>query len=249
MRRWTSRLLSAAQALALVAALWPVGAAVAQRPRVRLDRIECFAYSAATGGYACVDYALQTDDASNRDPVRYPDVTRWVQRTRAAWGGHRGIALVTGDGDHDVGATRLNVAERAYDVRGRLRRPHTLASALAAARAAGYTLPVPERAELTNGTWTAFAGVHVRFDTRFHEGDASAYAIGTVHVRCTAPPSPNAPTEGATRLDVRRGQRAVLHHATDAPTLAITLVEIDGGEGAAGVRTRTLIVRLRDLCR
>jgi len=159
------------RALALAAAvLLFAGSAAAQR----LDRLDCFLYSRADDAYACVDFALGSDDAGGRDPARMPDVARWVQRGAAAWGGHRGIALVTGDSNDEGERTLLAVAERAYAVRARLRRPRTLAGALAHARAVGYTAPVAARADLTPGRWIAFAGVHLRFETELHEGDASA---------------------------------------------------------------------------
>lgn len=108
------------RALALAAAvLLFAGSAAAQR----LDRLDCFLYSRADDAYACVDFALGSDDAGGRDPARMPDVARWVQRGAAAWGGHRGIALVTGDSNDEGERTLLAVAERAYAVRARGRAP------------------------------------------------------------------------------------------------------------------------------
>jgi hypothetical protein len=220
--------------------------AAARGDRVRLDRVGCHLYSPAADAYACVDFALQSDDTGMRDVSRQPDVTRWVQRSRSAWGGHRAIALVTADSRHEDGASLLFIAERAYQHTARLRRPRTLTRALAEAARAGYAQPVTERATLTPGTWIPFAGVHLRFTTRDHEGDASAYAIGSVRVTCTAPPSPTADIPNSTELlgDHRRGATATAFRAPNAPSIALSLLEIGGGESSGYVRTRTLIQRL-----
>jgi hypothetical protein len=232
----------------LLAVALATAVAPAAGDRVRLDRLGCPLYAPATDTYACVDFTLESDDVGSADVSRRPDVTRWVQRRPAAWGGHRAIALVSADSLHDDGVTLLAVAQRDYARRARLRRPRTLARALAEAAAAGYTQPVPHRADLPSGTWIAFAGVHLRFETSDHEGDASAYAIGSLRVRCSPPAGPS-DTTGAELLGAhRRGARAAAFHATGAPTFAISLLETGGGEGSGYARTRTLLVHRDRAC-
>lgn len=219
--------------------------ALAQRrpPPASWTELECFGYSPADDAYACVDFELVSDDEGARGVAKVRDVLRWSQRGRAAWGGRRGAALVRRDSRAE-GTTSLAIAERAYDVDAPLRRLRSAARVRAEVARAGYDRPVDTRIELAPGAWRAIAGVELRFETRSHEGDASAYAIGHVLLRC----APASTTEIDLLREWPRGERAIAFHAQGAPSIAIALLESGGGEGAGHVATRTLVVDPREAC-
>jgi hypothetical protein len=223
------------------------GAALAQdRAPARWTQPECFAYSAAQDGYACVDFELQSDDEHPREVARVRDVLRWSQRRRAAWGGRRGAVLVTSDSRDEDATAFVTMAEREYALDAPLRRIRSAARVRSEVVRAGYDRGIDTRVALAPGTWQSIAGISLRFETRFHEGDASAYAIGHVLLACGAPP------DTATAIDLvrewPRGSAATAFHAAGASSIAISLLEEDGGEGSGHVASRTIVVDVRERC-
>jgi hypothetical protein len=83
------------------------------------------------------------------------------------------------------------------------------------------------------------------FETRFHEGDASAYAIGPLRLACTDPAQ--AEPRSVELLDDRRGAAAFACTAQGADAIAVGVMRESGGEGSGHAETRYLRVD-RALC-
>lgn len=230
-------MVTATFAVALLAAGAP------ERPiDTRWDRPACFAYSPEASAYACLDFDLGADDAGpNR--FRPMDFERWVPPAGTAWRGHKAVHLL--GGDLDVG---LLIAEHPYG-RGRaMVRGRSAREAIRTAAARGFSVPVSRAIPLESGRWTEILGAPMRFTTRYHVGDASEYAIGSLQIACRGRGGDDANGRTIELLTHLRGASAVAFVAPGATTFAVGVLEEGGGEGSAYFATLYLYVDPRRVC-
>lgn len=196
----------------------------------------CFAYSPGEDGYACFDFAIGADldpglvDFERRAPV--PDV---------AWHGRKAIALVHAAAD-DAEPDEIVIAEKPYDSDGPTVRHRSASAARRLARQRGYKDAPLSRHTLPSARWVRFRGVWLRFTTELREGDASAHAIGSLQLRCTADAEP------VELLDRSYGEFAVAYAHRSAPSLVVGIRNWSGGEGSGYYTVEYVHIDLEARC-
>jgi hypothetical protein len=195
----------------------------------------CVAYRSTDDAYACLDFSVGSDDGVER-PI---DFETFVPPTGTSWEGRKAIVLLGRD------AETIVIAEKPYDPSKTVMRVRSERTARQLASRQGFRDGRLVRRPLKAGTWNDLAGVQVWFESKLHEGDASAWNIGSLKLRCGA---------GATEIDlvdVESNARSAIAFAPaigHAPSLVIGTMEWHGGEGSSYYSTRYLRVDLRARC-
>lgn len=101
-------------------------------------------------------------------------------------------------------------------------------------RALGFRAARIGRVELSDGGWKRVGRYAVRYELRFHEGDASFEYSATLSLRC---PDRREVEIALDDDQLEQGERAVLFVAAGAGEVALSIQGTDGGEG---VEVRTL---------
>lgn len=210
----------------------------ASAPGYDWTRLHCFAYSPDEDGYACFDFAIGAD----QDPGLV-DFERHASRAPpdVAWHGRKAIRLVHAT-SQDEGPDEIVIAEKPYDSDSPITRYRSASAARRLAHRRGYKEATLSRRSLPSERWVAFHGVWLRFATDVHEGDASAWAIGSLQLRCSADAEP------VELLERSHGQHAVAYARRNAPSLVVGIRNWQGGESSGYYTVEYIHIDLKQCC-
>jgi hypothetical protein len=213
-------------------------------PPLAWTALSCFGYSPDEKAFGCLDFSLNSDEWPvdsgewpDDDDVHAMDFEQWKPIPDVAWSGHKAIALV-GKGEPDS----VDIASKEYDDSSTIVHARTERDALREVADRGYGTVAASAAALPSGEWVAVDHTWLKFETYYHEGDASSYSIGSLELRCTPPDAGGAAKAKTELLGDRRGALATSFTAPGASFFVVGVMKAGGGEGSHYFSTEYIAV-------